>query len=92
MNAGRPQNRRPGEYDAHVSLEGWQVKFSAAVAPEGLRDAGTGLPRRGSPAVSRHMAAVAAPREHVRQTFLDEPENGLLNLVQVAYEGVERLR
>jgi len=38
------------------------------------------------------MAAVAAPREHVRQTFLDEPENGLLNLVQVAYEGVERLR
>ena len=41
----------------------------------------------GSPAVSRRMVTVAAPGKHVRQTFLDEPENGLLKLVQVAYEG-----
>jgi hypothetical protein len=38
------------------------------------------------------MAAVAAPGKHVRQTIPDRPENGLLKLAQVAYEGAERLQ
>ena len=70
-----------------VSGDGGQDSLPRS-PPGGPRDAGTGRGHGRSPAVSCHMAALAAAGKHVRPDLpRDEPENGLLKLARAAYEG-----